>query len=192
MNYLTTGIAPKRTGNGHPNIAPYQSFPAADGHLILAIGNDAQFVRMVGAMNRPEISEDPRYLNGPLRLKNSDTLIPLLGSITVARTIDEWVGVMEAVDVPCGPINTIDRVFADPHVMARGLQMELPHSLAGKVPSVANPIHFSSSPIHYRNGPPALGEHTNAVLQRLLGADHEAVREWVASQTSKPSRDLPR
>lgn len=183
MNYLTTGIAPKRTGNGHPNIAPYQHFPAADGHLILAIGNDAQFVRMVRVMNRADISEDQRYMTGALRLKNSDTLIPLLSSITISRTIDEWTRAMEAADVPCGPINTIDRVFADPQIKARGLEMTLPHRLAGHVPSVANPIHFSGSPIQYRNGPPALGEHTDAVLHRLLGAEHEAVRAWVASRS---------
>jgi len=182
MNFLTTGVAPKRTGNGHPNIAPYQSFPASDGHLILAVGNDAQFMRMVKAMNRSDIGEDPRYLTGALRLKNSDALIPLMDSITATRTIDEWVRVMEAVDVPCGPINTIDRVFADPQVKARGIQMELPHSAAGSVPSVANPIRFSATPVRYRNGPPTLGEHTDAVLQRLLGADHQAVRAWSASQ----------
>ncbi|MCY1169839.1 MAG: CaiB/BaiF CoA-transferase family protein [Pseudomonadota bacterium] len=191
MNFLTTGIAPKRTGNGHPNIAPYQRFPASDGHLILAVGNDAQFIRMVKAMNRTDIGEDLRYRTGALRLKNSDTLIPLLESITVTRTIDEWVRVMESVDVPCGPINTIDRVFADPQVKARGIQMELPHRVAGRVPSVANPIHFSATPVQYRNGPPTLGEHTEVVLQRILGSGHPAVRDWSASQTGKETAKRP-
>ncbi|MES2415308.1 MAG: CaiB/BaiF CoA-transferase family protein [Pseudomonadota bacterium] len=182
MNYLTTGTAPKRAGNGHPNIAPYQSFPASDGHLILAIGNDGQFRRMAQAMGRPEMAEDPRFQTVALRVENSAVLLPVIEAITATRSIDEWIAVMEAVDVPCGPINTIDRVFADPQVRARGIQMELPHRTAGSVPSVANPIRFSATPVTYRNGPPTLGEHTGEVLGRILGDGHEAVRAWVQSQ----------
>ncbi|MBI2728158.1 MAG: CoA transferase [Polaromonas sp.] len=182
MNYLTTGVAPGRTGNGHPNIAPYQSFPASDGHLILAIGNDGQFRRMAQAMGRPDMAEDPRFRTVALRLENSAALLPVLEAITATRSIDEWVAVMEAVDVPCGPINTIDRVFADPQVKARGIQMALPHRSAGSVPSVANPIRFSATPVTYRNGPPTLGEHTSEVLGRILGDDHEAVRAWTQAQ----------
>ncbi len=189
MNYLTTGVAPRRTGNGHPNIAPYQSFPASDGHLILAIGNDGQFRRMAQAMGRPDMAEDPRFSTVALRLENSAVLLPDLAAITATRSIDEWIAVMEAVDVPCGPINTIDRVFADPQVKARGIQMELPHRVAGSVPSVANPIRFSATPVQYRNGPPTLGEHTGAVLQRLLGADHEAVRAWSCSQSERTEKE---
>lgn len=183
MNYLTTGVAPTRTGNGHPNIAPYQSFPAADGHVILAVGNDGQFRRMAKAMGRPEIGEDHRFLTCALRLKNANALIPLLEGVTATRTIDEWVAVMEAAEVPCGPINTIDRVFHDPQVKERGLQIELPHLQSGTVPSVGNPIRFSSTPVSYRHGPPVLGEHTVSVLNRVLGADHDAVRAWMPKST---------
>lgn len=116
MNYLATGIVPKRTGNGHPNIAPYQSFAAKDGHVILAVGNDEQFRRMALAMKRPDIASDTRFQTVALRLKHTDILIPLLESITIGRTVNEWVELMEAAEVPCGPINTIDRVFDDPHV----------------------------------------------------------------------------
>ena len=175
MNYLTTGKAPKRSGNGHPNIAPYQSFPTADGHMILAVGNDAQFVRMSIAMGRPDIGTDPRFRTIPDRVAHYAELIPLLESITRTRTLDEWVAAMEAVDVPCGPINTIDRVFADPQVEARGMRLSLPHSKSGSVPSIASPMRLSESPVEYRRAPPQLGEHTADVLQRMLGLDEAAL-----------------
>ena len=185
MNYLTTGAVPMRMGNGHPNIVPYQAFPASDGHLILAVGNDAQFYRMARAMMRPDIGEDPRFRTIALRVANRDVLLPMLEAITVTRTIDEWMVAMEAVDVPCGPINTIDRVFADPQVRARGMQLELPHRSAGTVPSVANPIRFSETPVCYVNGPPTLGEHTAEVLSRVLGADDAALLKWTTQQATK-------
>jgi crotonobetainyl-CoA:carnitine CoA-transferase CaiB-like acyl-CoA transferase len=185
MNYLTTGKAPQRMGNGHPNIVPYQSFRASDGHLILAVGNDAQFRKMAQAMGRPDIGEDPRFATIALRVANRNALVPVLQEIIATRTIDQWVAAMEAVDVPCGPINTIDRVFADPQLKARGARMELPHSRSGSVPSVANPIRFSETPVRYRQGPPALGEHTARVLQRLLGADDEQLRAWSAANVIK-------
>jgi crotonobetainyl-CoA:carnitine CoA-transferase CaiB-like acyl-CoA transferase len=178
MNFLTTGKVPQRMGNGHPNIAPYQAFRASDGHLILAVGNDAQFRKMAQAMGRPVIGEDPRFQTIALRVANREALIPLLADIIATRSIADWVAVMEAVDVPCGPINTIDRVFADPQVQSRGGAMRLPHARYGEVPSVANPIHFSETPVRYRNGPPALGEHTSEVLRRVLGADDAQLRAW--------------
>ncbi len=179
MNYLTTGKRPVRTGNGHPNIAPYQTFPTSDGHVIIAVGNDAQFRRMAQAMGRPAMAEDSRFVTGALRLENSDTLIPLLNSITVTRTMDAWIQVMEAIGVPCGPINTIDRVFADPQVKSRGIQIELPHQRAGTVPSVANPIRLSESPVRYRCGPPVLGQDTDVVLRRLLGENNKVLKAWI-------------
>lgn len=185
MNYLTTGQAPERMGKGHMNIVPYGAFPAADGHLILAVGNDAQFRKMAQAMNRPDIGEDPRFTSIALRVANRDVLVPMLEGITRTRSIDEWVSAMEAVDVPCGPINTIDRVFADPQVKARGMLLELPHKVSGTVPSVASPMKFSATPITYAEGPPALGQHTHEVLQRVLGAQDEALRQWAAQQKIK-------
>ncbi len=182
MNYLTTGVAPRRMGTGHPNIAPYQVFPAADGHFILAVGNDAQYVRMCHAMQRPDLAEDPRFRTIGERVANRDALIPALESITRTRSVDEWVAAMEAVKVPCGPINTIDRVFADPQVRARGLRLALPHSRYGEVPSVANPMRFSETPIEYLNGPPALGQHTMAVLDDLLHIAPEQLADLQRNQ----------
>jgi len=185
MNYLTTGEAPLRMGKGHMNIVPYGSFPASDGYLILAVGNDAQFHKMAQAMDRPDIGADPRFATIALRVTHRDVLVPMLEDITRGRTIDEWVAAMEAVDVPCGPINTLDRVFADPQVRARGMRMDLPHQSCGSVPSIANPIRFSGTPISYAGGPPVLGQHTGEVLKRLLGADDEALRQWTAAGAIK-------
>jgi len=185
MNYLTTKQVPNRMGKGHMNIVPYGTFPALDGYLILAVGNDSQFRKMALAMNRPEIGNDPRFATIAQRVTNRNILVPMLEAITATRTIDAWVKIMESVDVPCGPINTIDRVFADPHVRARGLQMELPHHDCGTVPSVANPIRLSATPIHYSNGPPALGEHTREVLKRLLGIGEDQISMWGASGVIK-------
>jgi crotonobetainyl-CoA:carnitine CoA-transferase CaiB-like acyl-CoA transferase len=176
MNYLTTGVAPQRMGNGHPNIVPYQSFRASDGHLILAVGNDAQFRKMAQAMGRPEIGEDPRFSTIALRVANRAVLVPMLEEIIAQRPIAEWVARMEPAGVPCGPVNTIDRVFADPQVQSRGMRLDLPHARAGQVPSVASPMRLSATPVRYRKGPPVLGEHTNQVLKRVLGADDEALR----------------
>jgi len=176
MNYLTTGQAPQRMGNGHPNIVPYQAFPTTDGHIILAVGNDAQYQRMCAAMGRPELGTDARFLTIADRVANRAILLPMLEEITRTRSVTDWVAAMEAVEVPCGPINTIDRVFADPQVVARGMRLELPHSQYGSVPSIANPMRFSETRIEYRNGPPALGEHTHGVLQQLLGLDQDALQ----------------
>jgi crotonobetainyl-CoA:carnitine CoA-transferase CaiB-like acyl-CoA transferase len=169
MNYLTTGDVPVRKGNGHPNIAPYQTFPARDGHVILAVGNNAQFFRMAAAMQCAALSDDPRFATVALRVENADVMIPIIEAVTRTRTIDEWVQIMEQAGVPCGPINTIDRVFGDPQVKARGMALSLPHSAAGQVPSVACPIQFSKTPVTYRQGPPVLGEHTHEVLRRIRG-----------------------
>jgi crotonobetainyl-CoA:carnitine CoA-transferase CaiB-like acyl-CoA transferase len=176
MNYLTTGQTPQRMGNGHPNIVPYQSFRASDGYLILAVGNDAQFRKMAQAMERPDIGEDPRFLTIALRVANRAVLVPMLEALIAQRTIAQWVALMEPAGVPCGPVNTIDRVFADPQVQSRGMQLDLPHARVGRVPSVASPMRLSATPVRYRKGPPVLGEHTYEVLKRVLGADDQALR----------------
>jgi crotonobetainyl-CoA:carnitine CoA-transferase CaiB-like acyl-CoA transferase len=173
INYLTTGVAPRRMGKGHPNIAPYQPFLAADGHIIFAVGNDQQFVRMCHAMQRDDIGADPRFKTIAERVAHVDALTEALAAIVRTRSIDQWVAAMEAVDVPCGPVNTIDRVFADPHVKARGMQLEFEHARYGRVPSIASPMRFSASPVEYRHGPPMLGEHTQSVLARVLGLGAE-------------------
>ncbi len=171
MNYLTTGNNPSRLGNAHPNIVPYQDFPTADGYMILAIGNDSQFARFCREAGRAELAADTRFATNRARVGNRAELIPLLKRLTIERSTAEWIAALEAISVPCGPINTLADVFADPQVVARGLKVEMPHPLAGSVPLVANPIRLSSTPVEYRSPPPLLGEHTDAVLGGTLGLD---------------------
>jgi len=169
-NYLAGGLVPRRMGNAHPNIVPYQAFPTADGDIILAVGNDGQFAKFCAVAGHPEWSSDERFASNAQRVANRAVLVPLLRQATVMRTSADWIGALEAAGVPCGPINRIDEVFADPQVVARGLQIALPHALAGSVPLVANPIRLSGSPVAYQRPPPLLGEHTEEVLAQWLGA----------------------
>ena len=175
MNYLTTGVAPQRLGNAHPNIVPYQDFPTADGDFILTVGNDSQFRKFAEVAGRPEWVDDPRFATNKLRVANRSELVPLIRQATVFKTTAQWVAQLEAVGVPCGPINDLAQVFADPQVQARGLAMQLPHALAGMVPQVASPIRLSETPVEYRNAPPLLGEHTRQVLEQVLGLKAGAV-----------------
>lgn len=168
-SYLCVGEVPRRMGNAHPTIVPYQDFPTADGDMILAIGNDGQFSRFCEAAGHPEWSTDARFNTAAQRVVNRGTLIPLMRQTTVQRTTREWVAVLEPVSVPCGPINRLDEVFADEQVQSRGLRIEMPHPTAGRVPLVANPIRLSGSPVEYRHPPPLLGEHTDEVLADWLG-----------------------
>ncbi|NMG76681.1 CaiB/BaiF CoA transferase family protein, partial [Aromatoleum diolicum] len=179
MNYLTTGVAPGRLGNAHPNIVPYQDFPTDDGHMILAIGNDGQFARFCEAAGDSALARDTRFATNKARVENRATLIPLLNKLTIRRPTDEWIRCLEAVGVPCGPINTLADVFADPQVQARGLRVDMSHPAIGDVPQVASPMRLSATPVEYRRAPPLLGEHTDAVLASLLGlspADIERLR----------------
>jgi crotonobetainyl-CoA:carnitine CoA-transferase CaiB-like acyl-CoA transferase len=178
-NYLVGGIVPQRMGNAHPNIVPYQEFPTADGYMIVAVGNDSQFASLCKTLGKPEWSTDERFVTNPQRVKHRTELVALIHGMTVQRTTDEWVAAMEAAGVPCGPINTLDRVFADPHVQARGTRIEMAHPLAKAVPLVANPIRLSESPVQYRQAPPTLGQHTEQVLVDWLEvsvADIDALR----------------
>lgn len=175
MNYLATGKSPVRLGNSHPSIVPYQDFPTADGYMILAVGNDGQFSRLCETAGCAELAKDPRFATNKARVENRAVLIPLLKQKTVLRPTSEWITLLETAGVPCGPINSLADVFADPQVVARGLQVEMPHPQAGKVSLVASPIRLSETPVEYRNPPPALGEHTAAVLQRLLAMDEKAI-----------------
>ena len=175
MNYLTTGVPSQRLGNAHPNIVPYQDFPTADGDFILTVGNDSQFRKFAEVAGRPEWGDDPRFVSNKQRVANRAVLVPLIRQATVFKTTVEWVAQLEAVGVPCGPINDLAQVFADPQVQARGLAIEMPHALAGMVPQVASPIRLSSTPVEYRNAPPLLGEHTQEVLERVLGLRSGAI-----------------
>ncbi len=167
MNYLVSGLAPKRMGNAHPNIVPYQDFPTADGDMILAIGNDGQFVRFCAVAGHPEWAGDERFSSNAARVRNRQQLIPLLRQTTVLRSTAEWIAELEKAAVPCGPINDLAAVFADPQVLARGIRLDLPHASGGRAPQVANPINLSATPVDYRKAPPALGEDTDAVLRAL-------------------------
>ncbi|MDE4536738.1 CoA transferase [Pseudomonas sp. ITEM 17296] len=175
MNYLTTGTPPRRLGNAHPNIVPYQDFPTADGDFILTVGNDGQFRKFAEVAGQPQWADDPRFATNKLRVANRGELIPLIRQATVFKTTAEWVSQLEKAGVPCGPINDLAQMFQDPQVVARGLAVAIPHPLAGSVPQVASPIRLSETPVEYRRAPPLLGEHTEAVLSEVLGLDAEAV-----------------
>ena len=176
VNYLIGGKVPERMGNAHPNIVPYQDFPTADGDMILAIGNDAQFARFCEVAGHPEWAQDERFTTNRGRVENRAVLLPLLRQATVFRTTAEWMAALEQAGVPCGPINRIDQVFDDPQVKARGLRVELPHPAAGAVPLVANPIRMSASEVEYRRAPPLLGQHTEEVLADWLGLAADELR----------------
>jgi crotonobetainyl-CoA:carnitine CoA-transferase CaiB-like acyl-CoA transferase len=168
MNYLATGENPARLGNQHPNIAPYQEFPTKDGYLILAVGNDPTFERFCKAFGQEALLADPRFATNPIRVQNrqlvTDTLTPVMKSKTTA----EWIDALEALKIGCGPINTLEEVFADPHVQAREMVVEMAHGSGETVKVIANPVKLSATPPSYRSAPPVLGEHTNAVLSDVL------------------------
>ena len=180
MNYLVSGAPPGRAGNAHQNIVPYQVFACADGHLILAVGNDAQFTRFCDIAGKPEWARDPRFAANAERVKRRDVLVPLIAAVMRTRIQAEWLQVLEAVGVPCGPINRLDQVFADPQVLARGMRFDLPHRLSGTVPQVGNPLHFSANPVAYTQAPPLLGEHTATVLSQRLGLSAESLADLAA------------
>jgi len=181
MNYLTTGNPPRRLGNAHPNIVPYQDFPTADGDFILTVGNDGQFRKFAEVAGRPQWADDPRFATNKLRVANRAELIPLIRQATVFKTTAEWVSQLEAAGVPCGPINDLAQMFQDPQVLARGLAVSMPHALAGAVPQVASPIRLSETPVEYRRAPPLLGEHTEAVLGDVLGLGADALESLRSS-----------
>ncbi len=168
LNYLTTGVPPRRLGNAHPNIVPYQDFPTADGDFILTVGNDGQFRKFCEVAGHPEWATDPRFVSNAARVANRAELIPLIRQVTVFRTTAEWIAALEQAGVPCGPINDLAQVFADPQVQARGTRIRMAHPLAGEVDLVANPIRLSRTPVDYRRPPPLLGEHNSEVFADWL------------------------
>ena len=158
-NYLVGGLNPMRLGNAHPNIVPYQSFVARDGHLIVAVGNDGQFQRYCEVIGAAELAEDPRFVTNKDRVHNRDALVPLLQAKMLARDKAEWIELLEAANVPAGPINTVADVFAEPQIQARDMQVNVPHALNAELQLVGNPIKLSRTPVEYRRPPPVLGEH---------------------------------
>jgi formyl-CoA transferase len=174
MNYLTSGRPPGRAGNAHPNIVPYQVFEAADGHVIIAVGNDGQFVKFCEVAGRADLAAHPSYRRNADRVRNREAILALLEPLVRAQTVAFWVERLEAAGVPCGPINTIAQALADPQVAARALRIDLPHPLAGALPIVANPIKLSATPPTYERAPPVLGQHTDEVL-RECGLDEAEI-----------------
>jgi crotonobetainyl-CoA:carnitine CoA-transferase CaiB-like acyl-CoA transferase len=177
MNYLASGNNPGRLGNAHPNIVPYQAFQTDDGHIILAIGNDAQFERFCELAGRQSLAADERFLKNSDRVKHRQELIPQIAEIMLQKSSAQWLEALNSKGIPCGPINNIGEVFDDPQVKFRGLRLDLEHPLAGTVASVANPIRLSQTPIEYRQAPPVLGQHTDEVLGRLLSLDETVLAQ---------------
>jgi crotonobetainyl-CoA:carnitine CoA-transferase CaiB-like acyl-CoA transferase len=167
-NYLAGGMVPGRLGNAHPNIVPYQVFATADGHLILATSNDAQFRRFAAVAGIEAVAADPRYAGNAERVANRQALIDILSPIFITRTTAQWTLDLEAANVPCGPINRVDEVFADPQAIARGLTVAMQHAAVGPLELVASPLRLSATPPEYRSAPPLLGEHTDEILGGVL------------------------
>jgi crotonobetainyl-CoA:carnitine CoA-transferase CaiB-like acyl-CoA transferase len=174
-NFLVSGAAPRRLGNAHPNIVPYQSFAARDGQLVLAVGNDGQFARLCEVLGAPAVAADSRFATNAARVRHREVLVPLLAERFLGRGRDEWVLALEAAGVPCGPINDVAQVFDDPQVRHRGMRVDLPHPLAGSVPLVASPIRLSETPVEYGAAPPLLGQHTREVLRDLAGLREDEI-----------------
>lgn len=157
-NYLVSGKVPQRMGNAHPNIVPYQAFRCRDGFLILAVGNDEQFARFCAEAGLQDVAADPRFVRNQGRVQHRDALVPIIEEVFLTRDRDDWLAAFERLGIPAGPINTIDQVFADPQVIARGLRIDLPHPTAGTVPGAVNPIRFSATPLVPERAPPVLGQ----------------------------------
>ena len=168
-NYLATGISPRRLGNAHPNIVPYQTFKTADGDVILACGNDNLFRKFCEVAQCQDLAADERFATNGMRVENRAELTEILNAIFRGRTTREWTEALEAAGVPNGPINTLEQVFREPQAVARALRIEIPHPLAGKVALVRSPMRFSETPLEHGVPPPLLGQHTDEILRGLLG-----------------------
>jgi crotonobetainyl-CoA:carnitine CoA-transferase CaiB-like acyl-CoA transferase len=180
LNYLVSGEPPRRQGTAHPNIVPYQSFATSDGYLMLAVGNDAQFARFCAAAGGSGLASDSRYWTNQGRVAHRAELVPAVGDLLRQRTTREWLAVLEAAQVPCGPINDIAQVFSEPQVRHRRLRLDLPHPTAGQAPGVRNPVRFSRTEIEYERAPPALGADTVHELKARLGLDDDVLADLVA------------
>jgi formyl-CoA transferase len=180
MNHLVAGTPPGRAGNAHQNIVPYQVFACADGHLILAVGNDGQFARFCDVAGHAEWARDERFARNESRVRHRGTLVPLVAAVVATRTQHEWLAELEAVGVPCGPINKLDQVFADPQLLARGMKIDLPHPLAGSVPQVNVPVKMSGTPLVPENPPPLLAQHTLQVLRERLALSEDQIATLAA------------
>jgi formyl-CoA transferase len=170
-NYLVSGSLPKRYGNAHANIVPYQSFQAMDTWFVIAVGNDKQFARLCEMIGKSELTQDSRFVTNSGRVEHRDELIALLKPVFLEKTSGEWLSALEGAGIPCGPINTLDKVFAEPQVEAREMLIHMEHLEIGRsaLRLVGSPLKFSDTPVEYRLPPPRLGEHTEEILMELLG-----------------------
>ena len=183
LNYLVTGKSPIRRGTAHPNIVPYQAFPTRDSWLMLAVGNDRQFASFCKAAGKPAMAKDRRYATNAARVKNRNALVSAIEKLCRKKTTRAWVGLLTRAGVPCGPINSIAEVFAEPQVKHRKLRFELAHALGGKLPQVKNPVFFSRNTLVYSTPPPLLGEHTRPLLSAELGLSHAEILSLIADGT---------
>lgn len=177
LNYFLSGSIPQRLGNSHSNLVPYQVFHCSDGDLIVAMGNDSQFVEFCEAISLPELSDDPRFKTPGARNRNRNVLLPLIEKVMLARGVEEWHARMERSGIPVGPISNLKQTFEHPQVKHRGMRVELDHASGVKVSNVANPMRFSESPIRYERAAPALGEHTLSVLRDRLSLSNEQIEQ---------------
>ena len=169
VSYFCSGRIPIRYGNAHAQVVPYEVFPTADGHIILAIGNDGQFQRFCEVAGCAELAEEPRFKTNTQRIVHRAELIPLIAEVMRTRAKQEWIERLEAATVPCGPINNMKEVFEDAQVRHRELRVDIPHPSGGVAPVVANPMRFSGTPVEYRLAPPLLGQHNDEIYRGLLG-----------------------
>lgn len=168
MNYLISGVVPKRMGTAHPSIVPYQAFKASDGYFVLAVGNDGQFQKLCCMIDRPELAKNKQFQTNVDRVSNRDGLIPILAEVFGRKPVADWISALTKIGVPCGPINDLKQVFDDPHVQSREILRQMKHPRAGVMPFLANPIRFSETPASYDLPPPTLGEHTHSILSTNL------------------------
>ncbi|MCC5982105.1 MAG: CoA transferase [Oceanicaulis sp.] len=179
-NYLVGGRVPGRMGNRHPNIVPYQDFPTSDGRIAVAVGADRQFRSFAGVLGRPEWADDPRYARNAARVAYREELCGEIASVMRRRTSGEWRAALDAAGIPCGPIQSIDSVFAEPQAGARNLRIDMEMTGSGSVPLVASPLRLGGTPVSYRRPPPRFAEHTGEVLQERLGFEQNEVSDLMA------------
>ena len=181
-SYFASGTAPGRMGNAHMNIVPYQVFRAADAFLIVAVGNDTQFASFCAVIGEPGWAADARFATNPERVRHRELLVGMIAERMRAKPAREWLARLEPSGVPCGPINDLAQVFADPQVRHRGMEVRAPHPAAGEVRMVGNPMRFSRTPIAHDTAPPLLGQHTDEVLRSILGMDAPAIERLRADR----------
>ena len=180
-SYFASGKIPIRWGNAHAQVVPYEVFPCADGHIILAVGNDSQFASFCQAAGCAELAQEPRFKTMSQRIVHRGELIPLITEVMRTRSKREWIEALEAANVPCGPINNMKEVFEDPQVQHRGLRVDMPHPLGGKASVVRSPLRLSETPVEYRLAPPMLGQHTEEVLKGILGRSDAELQKLKAA-----------